>query len=61
MEAKVTFLYAISPRSEGVLFEDCAYPAHGVPSADTDEAIRLAARTEGMMTDPVYEVSPCRA
>jgi 1-aminocyclopropane-1-carboxylate deaminase len=38
-----------------VLFEDYAYPAYGVPSAETNDAIRLAARTEGMMTDPVYE------
>ena len=38
-----------------VLLEDYAYPAYGVPSAETNEAIRLAARTEGMMTDPVYE------
>jgi 1-aminocyclopropane-1-carboxylate deaminase len=38
-----------------VLIGDYAYPAYGVPSADTNDAIRLAARTEGMMTDPVYE------
>ncbi|MDE0201890.1 MAG: pyridoxal-phosphate dependent enzyme, partial [Rhodospirillaceae bacterium] len=38
-----------------VLIEDYAYPAYGVPSAETNDAIRLAARTEGMMTDPVYE------
>ena len=38
-----------------ILFEDYAYPVYGVPSAATNEAIRLAARTEGMMTDPVYE------
>ena len=37
------------------LLEDYAYPAYGVPSAETNDAIRLAARTEGMMTDPVYE------
>ena len=30
-------------------------PAYGVPSAETNEAIRLAARTEAMITDPVYE------
>ncbi len=34
---------------------DYAYPAYGVPSAETNEAIRLAARMEGMITDPVYE------
>jgi 1-aminocyclopropane-1-carboxylate deaminase len=38
-----------------VLLPDYAYPAYGVPSAETNDAIRLAARTEGMMTDPVYE------
>ncbi|TKT82761.1 1-aminocyclopropane-1-carboxylate deaminase [Aquamicrobium sp. LC103] len=38
-----------------VLVEDYAYPVYGVPSAETNEAIRLAARLEGMMTDPVYE------
>ncbi len=38
-----------------VLVEDYAYPAYGVPSDETNDAIRLAARTEGMMTDPVYE------
>ncbi len=38
-----------------VLIADYAYPAYGVPSAETNAAIRLAARTEGMMTDPVYE------
>jgi 1-aminocyclopropane-1-carboxylate deaminase len=38
-----------------VLIADYAYPTYGVPSAETDDAIRLAARTEGMMTDPVYE------
>ncbi len=38
-----------------VLIEDYAYPAYGVPSPETNEAIRLTARTEGMMTDPVYE------
>ena len=30
-------------------------PAYGVPDATTVEAIHLAARTEGMLTDPVYE------
>jgi 1-aminocyclopropane-1-carboxylate deaminase len=38
-----------------VLIEDYAYPLYGVPSAETKEAIRLAARLEGMITDPVYE------
>ncbi|GAA4488912.1 1-aminocyclopropane-1-carboxylate deaminase [Gluconacetobacter asukensis] len=38
-----------------VLVEDYAYPAYGVPSKETVEAMRLAARTEAMITDPVYE------
>ena len=38
-----------------VLLEDYAYPAYGVPSEETKEAIRLSARLEGMITDPVYE------
>ena len=37
------------------LIADYAYPAYGVPSAETNDAIRMAARFEGMMTDPVYE------
>jgi len=32
-----------------------AYPEYGLPSAETLDAIRLSARLEGMMTDPVYE------
>lgn len=38
-----------------VLIEDYAYPHYGVPSAETKAAIRLTARLEGMITDPVYE------
>ncbi len=30
-------------------------PAYGLPDAQTVEAIHLAARTEAMLTDPVYE------
>ncbi|MCB0906386.1 MAG: 1-aminocyclopropane-1-carboxylate deaminase [Nocardioidaceae bacterium] len=30
-------------------------PAYGLPDAATVEAIHLVARTEGMLTDPVYE------
>jgi 1-aminocyclopropane-1-carboxylate deaminase len=30
-------------------------PEYGLPSAGTMEAIRLSARLEGMLTDPVYE------
>jgi len=38
-----------------VLKTGYAYPRYGVPSEETNEAIRLCARMEGMMTDPVYE------
>lgn len=38
-----------------ILHEDYAYPAYGVPSEETKDAIRLCARLEGMITDPVYE------
>lgn len=38
-----------------ILMEDYAYPAYGVPSKETVEAMRLAAQTEAMITDPVYE------
>ncbi len=40
---------------EIVLNADYAYPAYGVPSEETNSAIRLAASTEAMITDPVYE------
>jgi 1-aminocyclopropane-1-carboxylate deaminase len=40
---------------EIVINPDYAYPAYGVPSEETSAAIRLGARTEGMITDPVYE------
>ncbi|RWA97939.1 MAG: 1-aminocyclopropane-1-carboxylate deaminase [Mesorhizobium sp.] len=38
-----------------VLLEDYAGPCYGIPSEQTKEAIRLCARLEGMITDPVYE------
>jgi 1-aminocyclopropane-1-carboxylate deaminase len=38
-----------------VLLEEYAYPVYGVPSKETIEAIRLSARLEAMITDPVYE------
>jgi 1-aminocyclopropane-1-carboxylate deaminase len=41
--------------SDITLVEDHAYPAYGIPSKATLEAIRLAARLEGLVTDPVYE------
>lgn len=38
-----------------IINPDYAYPAYGIPSQETNAAIRLAARTEAMITDPVYE------
>jgi 1-aminocyclopropane-1-carboxylate deaminase len=38
-----------------VLKTEYSYPVYGVPSDETNDAIRLCARLEGMMTDPVYE------
>ena len=40
---------------EIVIIPDYAYPTYGVPSNETNDAIRLAAQTEAMITDPVYE------
>jgi len=41
--------------SDVVLDEAYAYPVYGVPSAETLDAMRLGARLEGLVTDPVYE------
>jgi 1-aminocyclopropane-1-carboxylate deaminase len=41
--------------SDVVLDTRYAYPEYGIPSPETLEAIRLSARLEGMLTDPVYE------
>ncbi len=46
--------YAITDE-DVVLETEYAYPLYGIPSEETNEAIRLCARLEGMMTDPVYE------
>ncbi len=51
---KVGLGQAIAPE-DVVLKTEYAYPEYGVPSAETNDAMRLAARLEGMMTDPVYE------
>jgi 1-aminocyclopropane-1-carboxylate deaminase len=43
-------------RDEDVVIEPrFAGPAYGIPDQSTIDAIRLAARLEAMMTDPVYE------
>jgi 1-aminocyclopropane-1-carboxylate deaminase len=38
-----------------VLDERYAYPEYGLASQETLDAIRLSARLEAMLTDPVYE------
>ncbi|MBB4276664.1 1-aminocyclopropane-1-carboxylate deaminase [Rhizobium mongolense] len=38
-----------------LLLEGYAYPSYGIPSEETKEAIRMCARLEGMIIDPVYE------
>jgi 1-aminocyclopropane-1-carboxylate deaminase len=40
---------------EVVLLGGYEGPAYGIPDEATVAAIQLAARTEGMLTDPVYE------
>ena len=40
---------------ETILLGGFEGPAYGIPDEGTVEAIHLAARTEGMLTDPVYE------
>jgi 1-aminocyclopropane-1-carboxylate deaminase len=40
---------------EITIIDGYAGPLYGVPDERTIEAIHLAARTEGMLTDPVYE------
>jgi hypothetical protein len=43
--------------TEIVLLDEWHAGTHGIPDAKTIEAIRLCARLEGMLTDPVYEGS----
>jgi 1-aminocyclopropane-1-carboxylate deaminase len=40
---------------EIIVLDGYAGPRYGIPDEGTIEAIHLAARTEGMLTDPVYE------
>ena len=40
---------------EIVLLDEWHAGTHGIPDAKTVDAIRLCARLEGMLTDPVYE------
>ena len=45
---------AIGP-AEITVIDGYAGPAYGIPDEQTVDAIQLVARTEGMLTDPVYE------
>jgi 1-aminocyclopropane-1-carboxylate deaminase len=45
---------ALRPEEINVV-DGYAGPAYGIPDESTIDAIHLAARTEGMLTDPVYE------
>lgn len=53
--AKLVDLGTEIVQEDVVLLEEYAYPRYGVPSEETKAAIRLCARLEGMITDPVYE------
>ena len=53
--ARLVVLGRFITAADVVLDTRYAYPEYGVPSAATLEAIRLCARFEGMLTDPVYE------
>jgi 1-aminocyclopropane-1-carboxylate deaminase len=53
--AKLVDLSQEITETDVVLLEDYAFPSYGVPSEETKNAIRLCARLEGMITDPVYE------
>ncbi|WP_394889938.1 1-aminocyclopropane-1-carboxylate deaminase [Mesorhizobium sp. AaZ16] len=53
--AKLVDLGTEIVQEDVVLLEEYAYPSYGVPSEETKAAIRLCARLEGIITDPVYE------
>ncbi|MER8829230.1 1-aminocyclopropane-1-carboxylate deaminase [Mesorhizobium sp. M0938] len=53
--AKLVDLETEIVEDDVVLFEEYAYPCYGIPSEETKEAIRLCARLDGIITDPVYE------
>ena len=53
--AKLVELNRKVENHEIIIIPDYSYPAYGVPSNETNNAIRLAAQTEAMITDPVYE------
>lgn len=42
------------PRNDIVCFDEYAGPGYSVPTAEMAEAVKLLARTEGILLDPVY-------
>jgi L-cysteate sulfo-lyase len=57
VEREAAVLLGVAARWDDACVEvagDWCGPAYGVPDATTDEAIRLAARLEGLALDPVY-------
>jgi L-cysteate sulfo-lyase len=52
--AKLLDLKEVVNRKDVVLIGDYAGEAHGVPTPEAVEAIRLVAQTEGILLDPVY-------
>ncbi|MEI9424224.1 1-aminocyclopropane-1-carboxylate deaminase [Mesorhizobium sp. Cs1299R1N1] len=53
--AKLVDLGPAFTEADVVLLKEYAHPCYGIPSEETKESIRLCARLEGMITDPVYE------
>lgn len=52
--AKLLDLKEVVNRKDVVLIGDYAGEAHGVPTSEAVEAIKLVAQTEGILLDPVY-------
>jgi len=52
--AKLLDLKEVVDRKDVVLIGDYAGEAHGVPTPEAVEAIKLVAQTEGILLDPVY-------
>ncbi|MDH5782963.1 MAG: D-cysteine desulfhydrase [Candidatus Bathyarchaeota archaeon] len=52
--AKLLDLKEVVNRKDVVLIGDYAGEAHGVPTPEAVEAIKLVAQTEGILLDPVY-------